>query len=177
MYPVCTARVANRRLQRRKASLSRGTQRECVCLAPAGPRHIETICFPARCDNPRVDGDIGQILSALEAAWNGLEPDALAALFALDAVYVTRSGHVWRGRPAIEQGHADAFAGPLGDLILTLTPIAVIFPAPGVCVATVNVHLTDTFTRIRGIATLVLAGDGAEWHIISAHSTESAAIH
>ena len=120
---------------------------------------------------------VAAIFSALEDAWNEADAAAYARLFAPDAVYITRAGAVWQGRPAIEEGHARALSGPLADTMLTLRPIHVAFPAPSVVVAQVDAQLSSETTTIRAVSTLVIALDGGRWSIVAAHTCEVAAVH
>jgi len=121
--------------------------------------------------------DIARVLAALEAAWNDADAAAFARLFAADAVYVTRGGSVWRGRPAIEEGHARAIAGPLADTVVNLRPTHITFPAAAVAVAHVDLQLSSDMTIIRAVTTFVLTLEGKRWSILAAHTSEAAAVH
>ena len=121
--------------------------------------------------------DIAEVLAALEAAWNEADAPACARLFAADAVYVTRGGAVWRGRPAIEEGHARALVGPLADTVLTLRPTHITFPAISVAVAHVDLELSSDQAIIRAVTTFVLSLDGKRWSIVAAHTSEAASVH
>ena len=121
--------------------------------------------------------DIAEVLVGLETAWNAADAAAYARLFAADAIYVTRGGTVWRGRPAIEEGHARALAGPLADTILTLRPTHITFPATSVGVAHVDLELSSDQAIVRAVTTFVLSLDGRRWTIIAAHTSEAAAVH
>jgi uncharacterized protein (TIGR02246 family) len=50
---------------------------------------------------------INTILRAVEEAWNKHDMRALANLFHEDGVWILWTGHVWTGRKAIEDGHAE----------------------------------------------------------------------
>ena len=50
---------------------------------------------------------IEAILQGVEQAWNRHDMHALANLFHEDGVWVLWTGHVWTGRKAIEEGHAE----------------------------------------------------------------------
>ena len=121
--------------------------------------------------------DIATLLAGLEGAWNEADAAAFARLFAADAVYVTRGGAVWRGRPAIEEGHARALVGPLADTVLTLRPTHITFPATSVAIAHVDLELSSDQAIIRAVTTFVLTLDGKRWSIIAAHTSEAAAVH
>jgi uncharacterized protein (TIGR02246 family) len=47
-----------------------------------------------------------EIVRSWEQAWNTHDMHALATLFHEDGVWILWTGHVWRGRAAIEAGHA-----------------------------------------------------------------------
>ena len=46
------------------------------------------------------------IIDSWEKAWNNHDMDAFGALFHDDGVWVLWTGQVWKGRTAIEEGHA-----------------------------------------------------------------------
>jgi uncharacterized protein (TIGR02246 family) len=121
--------------------------------------------------------DIASVLVTLQTAWNELDAAAYARLFSSDAVYVTRGGLVWRGRPAIEEGTGKALAGALGDMKAALRPITVTFPAPAVGLALVEVILTGDAAIIRGVTTFVLVFDEDRWTIVCAQTTEVTSVH
>jgi uncharacterized protein (TIGR02246 family) len=50
---------------------------------------------------------INAILRGVEEAWNTHDMHALANLFHEDGVWILWTGHVWTGRKAIEEGHAE----------------------------------------------------------------------
>jgi uncharacterized protein (TIGR02246 family) len=50
---------------------------------------------------------INTILQGVEEAWNKHDMRALANLFHEDGVWILWTGHVWTGRKAIEDGHAE----------------------------------------------------------------------
>jgi uncharacterized protein (TIGR02246 family) len=50
---------------------------------------------------------INTILQGVEEAWNKHDMRALANLFHEDGVWILWTGHVWTGRKAIEEGHAE----------------------------------------------------------------------
>lgn len=50
---------------------------------------------------------INAILRGVEDAWNRHDMHALANLFHEDGVWILWTGHVWTGRKAIEEGHAE----------------------------------------------------------------------
>ena len=121
--------------------------------------------------------EIIALLRAVERAWNAADPVAYARLFAPDAIYVTRSGALWQGRPAIEEGHREALAGTLADTSIRLRPAHITLPALSVAVAHVEIELASDISTSRAMATFVLTLNGTEWSILAAHSSEIAAVH
>ena len=121
--------------------------------------------------------DLSLLLARMEEAWNEGDAAAYARVFSSDAVYVNRSGAVWEGRPAIEEGHALALAGALAGTTLALRPIHVALPALTVAVACVDVQLASDDETIRAVTTLVASRDAGEWTIIAAHTSEAAPVH
>jgi uncharacterized protein (TIGR02246 family) len=136
----------------------------------ARPRSAIIRSVPAR-------EDVAEVLAAIEAAWNDADAAALARHFAADAMYVTRGGSVWRGRPAIEEGHAKALAGPLAGTVLTLRPTHLVFPATSVAIAQVDVEMSGEQSIIRAVTTFVLSLDAKRWSIVAAHTSEAASVH
>ena len=55
-----------------------------------------------RADREQITG----ILDSWEKAWNSHDMRALAALFHEDGIWILWTGEVWKGRTAIEEGHA-----------------------------------------------------------------------
>ena len=125
----------------------------------------------------RKHNEIIALLRAVEQAWNAADPVAYARLFAPDAIFVTRSGALWQGRPAIEEGHRAALAGTLADTSIRLRPTHIMVPALSVAVAHVEIELSSDTSTTRAMTTFVLALNGAEWSILAAHTSEVAAVH
>lgn len=121
--------------------------------------------------------EIAAVLSAIEAAWNAGDARAYARLFAPDAVYVTRVGAIWYGRPAIEEGHGRALAGPLAGTTISLRPTHISVPAASVVVAQVDIELSSDAALIKAVTTFVLGLDSGQWRIVAAHTSESASVH
>ena len=120
---------------------------------------------------------ITELFAALEFTWNEADAAAYARLFAAEATFVTRSGILWRGRPAIEEGHANAFAGTLANTMLTLRPMHIALPATTVAVAHVDVELSGDATMVRAVTTFVLTLTGDRWSVLAAHTGEIASVH
>ena len=125
----------------------------------------------------RKHNEIIALLRAVEEAWNAADPVAYARLFAPDAIFVTRSGALWQGRPAIEEGHRAALAGTLADTSIRLRPTHIMVPALSVAVAHVEIELSSDTSTTRAMTTFVLALNGAEWSILAAHTSEVTAVH
>jgi uncharacterized protein (TIGR02246 family) len=49
---------------------------------------------------------VARIVGSWETAWNSHDMRALASLFHEDGVWILWTGEVWKGRTAIEEGHA-----------------------------------------------------------------------
>ena len=60
------------------------------------------------------------LTGAIERVWNAGDVKSYARLYARDATYVTRAGILWKGRKAIERGHAAAFRGDLKGTVLKI---------------------------------------------------------
>ena len=119
--------------------------------------------------------EVAQVLASMEQAWNDADASAYARLYASDAIYVTRAGTIRRGRRAIEDGHAKAFAGPSADSTLSLRPIHISFPSASVAVVHVDIEVSSGVTH--AVATLILALEGDHWLIVAAHTSEVASVH
>jgi len=62
----------------------------------------------ARTDRATDRQQIEAIISQWESAWNTHDMARFSALFHDDGVWVLWTGAVWTGRPAIQEGHAEA---------------------------------------------------------------------
>ena len=62
----------------------------------------------ARTDRASDHQQIEAIISQWESAWNSHDMARFGALFHEDGVWVLWTGAVWTGRPAIQEGHAEA---------------------------------------------------------------------
>jgi uncharacterized protein (TIGR02246 family) len=71
----------------------------CICSRLMG-QHRQS---PARASDR---AKITAILSSWEEAWNSHDMHAFANLFHEDGIWVLWTGQVWKGRTAIEDGHA-----------------------------------------------------------------------
>jgi uncharacterized protein (TIGR02246 family) len=70
----------------------------------------------ASSERRRADGGDGEsavreLLREYVSAWNHHDPAAIGSLFVEDGDYVAANGTWWRGRDAIQTGHAETLAG------------------------------------------------------------------
>jgi uncharacterized protein (TIGR02246 family) len=120
---------------------------------------------------------IVEMLVSLEQTWNESDAAALARFFTSDAIFITQSGNVWQGRPAIEEGHAAGFSGPLIGTMLSLRPINIAYLTTSIAVVQVHIALATDTSTARAIGTFVFVSDGGRWAIAAAHTSDVASIH
>jgi uncharacterized protein (TIGR02246 family) len=84
-----------------------------VCLGAAGDAQAQTSIQASgstgQAAPPGTEADRAQITALIkgwETAWNGHDMRAFASLFHEDGVWILWTGEVWKGRAAIEEGHA-----------------------------------------------------------------------
>ena len=87
------------------------------------------------------------LVEAIERAWNAGDVKAYARLYAHDAAYLTRAGILWRGRKAIEGGHAAAFRGELKGSVLKIRIRQLRFLTPRTAVAHCAIQLSEGVQR------------------------------
>lgn len=122
-------------------------------------------------------GGIVALAGAIERAWNAGDVKSYARLYALDASYVTRAGIVWKGRKAIERGHAAPFRGDLKGTVLKIRIKRLRFLTPKTAVAHCAVELSEVARRrvrkIHAITRFELRKNGTHWEIAAARTREN----
>jgi len=121
-------------------------------------------------------GGIEALMKAMERAWNAGDVKTYARLYTLDAAYVTRAEVLWRGRKAIEQGHAAAFRGELKGTVLKIRIKRLCFLAAKNAVMDCAVELSagarQQIRKIRAITRFELRKKGSRWEIVAARTRE-----
>lgn len=108
-----------------------------------------------------------------EAAWNRGDADHFGVFFTEDATYIGRGGHVFVGRGAIRDGHAEAFAGPFRGSRIKFRPMHIRFLNPELAivhldVTTVQADGSDTHAVTTGL--MQRTPDG--WQMLTAHTSQ-----
>jgi uncharacterized protein (TIGR02246 family) len=118
------------------------------------------------------------LAQAIERAWNAGDVKSYARLYALDA-YVTRAGILWKGRKAIERGHAAAFRGELKGTVLKIRVKRLRFLTAKNAVAHCGVELSggarQRARKIYAVARFELRKKRARWEIVAARTREISA--
>jgi uncharacterized protein (TIGR02246 family) len=116
------------------------------------------------------------LVEAIERAWNAGDVKSYAGLYAQDAVYLTRAGILWRGRKAIEGGHAAAFRVELKGSALKIRIRRLRFLAPRTAVAHCAIELNRNRAKqghkIRAVTRFELRKIRARWEIVAARTRE-----
>jgi uncharacterized protein (TIGR02246 family) len=127
-------------------------------------------------DRVRERNGIVALAEAIERAWNAYDVKSYARLYALNAAYVTREGTLWKGRKAIERGHAAAFRGDLKGTVLKIRITRLRFLTPKSAVAHCAVELSEGARRrarkICAITRFELRKNRARWEIVAARTRE-----
>ncbi len=117
---------------------------------------------------------IRALFDGVEAAWKNGDARTFGSYFADDAVYVGRTGAAFEGRAAIEQGHAEVFAGIFKDT--TLHVITTRAQLLGDDLALVHARLittaADAVTETQATATALLTCTPDGLRITAAHTTQ-----
>ena len=116
------------------------------------------------------------LAEAIERAWNAGDVKSYARFYALNAGYVTRAGIVWKGRKAIERGHAAAFRGELKGTVLKIRIKRLRFLTPKSAVAHCGIELSGGTRRdahkVRAVTRFELRKNRARWEIVAARTSE-----
>ena len=116
------------------------------------------------------------LAEAIERAWNAGDVKSYACLYAIDAAYITRAGISWKGRKAIERGHAAAFRGDLKGTVLKVRIKRLRFLTPKSAVAHCAIELSRGTRRdahkIHAITRFELQKNRARWEIVAARTRE-----
>ena len=126
------------------------------------------------------EAEIRGVETAFEAAWNHHDMHAFARICAEDADFVNVLGWWWKGRPQIEQKHAEAHAFMFRDSTLTHDDVQVRFLTPEIAVVHVRWSLIghkipngNPGQPRKGIDTQVLQKRAGKWVIIAFQNTDS----
>lgn len=124
-------------------------------------------------------GGVFALMDAIEKAWNAGDVKSYARLYAPSASYVTRAGVLWKGRKAIERGHAAAFRSDLKGTTPKIRITRVRFLTPKTAVAHCMVELSEgarqAGRKIHAITRFELRKNGARWEILVARMGEISA--
>jgi uncharacterized protein (TIGR02246 family) len=125
------------------------------------------------------EGERAEILSltkAIERVWNRGDLKSYAALYARDARYVTRSGILWKGRAAIQKGHAAAFRGALKGSRLKIRMQRVRFLTSKLAVVHCEIEPTEKVgkrrRKVRAVTRFTMRKIRARWEITAARTRE-----
>ncbi|HSL20351.1 MAG TPA: SgcJ/EcaC family oxidoreductase [Vicinamibacterales bacterium] len=136
-----------------------------ILLAVASPATSQAV----RAANTADKEQITAIVDAWEKAWNSHDMRALARLFHEEGVWILWTGAVWKGRTAIEDGHAAVHKTVFRNSIQRERIEELTFPGPDVAVVRFYSTLTgderapDKIIRSRKIL-IVTKRDGA-WKV------------
>ena len=114
------------------------------------------------------------VAHAFAAAWNAHDAEAIAALMAPDARFVTAFGLVLRGREAIRAAHEGAFRRAYRAASVTTLSVEALRQGPGHALVTLDWRITGTTEAAgeRGAFLFALETDGAGgWRIAAAQNT------
>jgi uncharacterized protein (TIGR02246 family) len=122
---------------------------------------------------------VTQVVNRFAECWNKHDMHAFGELFAPDAEFVNVVGLWWKGREEIRRAHEFTHAGMFKNSTLTISDVAVRFPAPGIAIARsrwiLEGHVAPDGAELpprTGILLNVLAGHEGAWWIIDAQNTD-----
>jgi len=123
--------------------------------------------------------EVEHVVRAFAECWNRHDMDALAELFAPDAEFVNVVGLWWHGRAEIKRAHQLTHATLFRDSRLSLSDIAIRFPASGIALArcrwVLEGHVSPDgapLPRRTGLLLHVLARTHGAWHILDSQNTD-----
>jgi uncharacterized protein (TIGR02246 family) len=116
------------------------------------------------------------LTEAIERAWNAGHVKSYARLYAQDAAYLTRAGVLWKGRKAIERGHAAAFRSELKGTQLKIRIRRLRFLTPKTAVVHCAIELSQGMQRrahkVRATTRFELRKIRTRWEIVAARTRE-----
>jgi uncharacterized protein (TIGR02246 family) len=123
--------------------------------------------------------EVTDVVHSFAECWNRHDMNAFAALFAQDAEFVNVVGLWWKGRDEIRKAHEFAHATMFKSSHLTITGVAVRFPAADLAIArarwALEGHLApdgSTLPARTGVLLNLLARSAGAWHIIDSQNTD-----
>jgi len=121
-------------------------------------------------------GAIVALAEAIERAWNAGDVKSYARLYSLNAAYVSCAEMLWKGRKAIERGHAAAFRGELKGTVLKIRVKRLRFLTAKNAVAHCAVELSggarQRARKIYAVTRFELRKNRARWEIVAARTRE-----
>lgn len=117
---------------------------------------------------------IAAIIRDVERGFNDNDPELSTTHFADDAVAVTATGRLLRGRAALLEANRTGLAGPLRDATAHYRLDAITFLAPDVAIAHKLAWSTTADAELRDpemIALYVFGRRDGRWQIIARHNT------
>jgi uncharacterized protein (TIGR02246 family) len=149
-----------------------------AALALAGAAHAKGTSSTTAAGSPPLDERLARqlqpSLQAFEDAWNRHDPDAMAAVFADDAVLINPSGRVARGRSDIARLFDDEHQGPLKGTRVSQRLTGARQVAPGLVFLDEDVTISGARSpdgqalpdqHVHG-AMLVARQQGGRWQVI-----------
>ena len=134
---------------------------------------------PARAAGSQPAGDsvrqINVIFERWQSAWNAHDIHAFAQLLDEDATWIVWTGLIWRGRHAIEAGHAEAHRTFFRDSSLSIEPKEIRQVARSVVVArlfaTVGIGSAGAETTVLEYKLVVLTRRRGAWRVLYCQTT------
>ena len=114
-----------------------------------------------------------EVAHAFAAAWNEHDADAVAALMAPGARFVTAFGAVLRGREAIRAAHAGAFRRAYRDASVTTLSVGTLREGADLALVTLEWRIAGTEEAAGERGAFLFALERAEggWRILAAQNT------
>lgn len=126
---------------------------------------------PAADDLRQING----IFERWQNAWNAHDMHAFAQLLDEDATWIVWTGLIWKGRQAIEAGHAEAHRTFFRDSSLSIEPKEIRQVAPSVVVArlfaTVTIGSAGAKSTVLEYKLIVLTRRKGVWRVLYCQTT------
>lgn len=123
--------------------------------------------------------EVTKVVHAFAECWNRHDMNAFAELFAPDAEFVNVVGLWWKGREEIKKAHELTHASMFKNSRLTISEVAVRFPAGSIAIArarwVLEGHVSPDGAALparNGILLNVLSLASGRWSIIDSQNTD-----
>lgn len=125
-----------------------------------------------------IEEEIRDRVKQYEAAYNAGDPDAVAAIYAVDGTHTYALGMTHRGRIEIAKGLREQFAGPMKGTRISITPLHIRPLSSDVAVEEASFSVSGLrdpsgteLPPVDGLCLGIYQKTGEQWYAVAVHGT------